>query len=80
MLQALAQQKLYGIISKDWILALYPNDQSYIAVIQNLKTGEWTDDLRSDFAKSTPADLLYQQLQYFYGKKLSLPVLNSSLQ
>ena len=67
-------QKLYGILSGDWVLALYPDKTTYIPVIQNLSTGLWIDNLHSDFAKSTPADLMYQQMQQFYGKKLFLPL------
>ena len=67
-------QRLYGIISGDWVLALYPDDKTYIPVIQNLVSGEWTDDLHSTFAKKTPADNLYQQLKQFYGTKLYLPL------
>ncbi|WP_231865864.1 sulfatase-like hydrolase/transferase [Legionella fallonii] len=67
-------QKLYGIISGNWVLALYPDDRTYIAVIQNLSNGEWTDDLHSTFAQKTPASVLSQQLYHFYGKKLFLPL------
>lgn len=67
-------QKLYGIIDGNWVLALYPDDKTYIAVIQNLSTGEWTDDLHDPFAQKTPADILYQHLKHFYGKKLFLPL------
>ncbi len=68
------EQKLYGIIDGHWILALYPDDETYIAIIQNLSTGEWTDDLHDPFAQKTPANRLYLQLQRFYGKKLFLPL------
>lgn len=68
------EQRLYGIINGDWVLALYPDYKTYIPVIQNLSTGEWTDDLHSTFAKKTPADSLYQQLKQFYGKKIFLPL------
>lgn len=68
------KQKLYGVISGDWILALYPDDNTYIPVILNLSTGEWIDNLQSDFAKSSPAEKLKKQLQQFYGKKLVYPI------
>lgn len=67
-------EKLYGVISGDWILALYPDDTSYIPVIQNLSNGKWTDDLNSSFAKTTPAATLKRQIKNFYGKKLTLPI------
>ena len=73
-LQFFDDQKIYGIIKDDWILALYPDEKTYIAVIQNLSSGAWIDDLHSDFAQSTPADQMYQQLHQFYGKKLFLPL------
>jgi len=69
-----AQQKLYGIIHGDWVLALYPDKTHYVAVIQNLVTGYWSDDLRGDFAKGTPAQSMYQQLVHFYGPKIYLPL------
>lgn len=64
------QQKLYGIISGSWIFALYPNNRKYIPVIQNLVTGEWSDEMNSQFALSSPAKALHSQLKLFYGKKL----------
>ncbi|MBA2648271.1 MAG: sulfatase-like hydrolase/transferase [Legionella sp.] len=67
------QQKLYGIIKDEWVLALYPKEASYLAVIQNLKTGQWIDDLNSDFAKLSPAKSLFQELQHFYDKKFFDP-------
>lgn len=67
-------QKLYGVISGNWILALYPDDNIYIPVILNLSTGEWIDNLESDFAKSSPAEKLKGQLQKFYGEKLVYPI------
>ena len=71
-LKTINQQKLYGIIQDQWILALYPNNKHYIAVIQNLKTGKWTDNLQNDFSKTTPALSLYAQLKKFYGKSFVL--------
>lgn len=68
------KDKLYGVISGNWILALYPDDTSYIPVIQNLITGLWIDNLDSDFAKTTPAAQLSQELKQFYGNKLAFPV------
>lgn len=73
-LTAIAKQKIYGIIKGNWVLALYPDDKSYIPVIQNLITGQWTDDLNSHFAKSTPVAQLIQSLSQFYGTYLFLPI------
>ena len=68
------EQKLYGILSGDWMLALYPDKKTYIPVIQNLSTGLWSDNLDSEFAKSTPVKPMYQQMQIFYGNQLFLPL------
>ncbi|WP_298627476.1 sulfatase-like hydrolase/transferase [uncultured Legionella sp.] len=72
--QEVNKDKLYGVIRGDWILALYPDDLSYIPVIQNLKTGKWIDNLDSDFAKTTPAADLAKELKQFYGNKLAFPI------
>ena len=73
-MKAVSEQKLYGMISDDWVLALYPDKKTYIPVIQNLVTGLWIDNLHSDFARSTPAEPMYQQMQKFYGNELFLPL------
>lgn len=70
----LAEQKLYGVIKDHWVLALYPNKTHYIAVIQDLSSGLWIDNLDSSFAKATPAALMYKEMQQFYGKILFLPI------
>jgi len=66
----IASQKLYGIIEGEWILALYPDKTHYIPVIQNLRTGQWTDDLHGQFSEATPALLLKQELQSFFEKSI----------
>lgn len=68
------KHKLYGIINGPWILSLYPDEQSYIPVIQNLITGAWSDDLYSDFSKRTPANQLKLKLEQFYGTNLAFPI------
>lgn len=67
-------QKLYGAIHGDWIYALYPLETFYIPVIQNLKTGQWSDNLNTPFAKSSPAKELSEELATFYKKQLAFPV------
>ncbi|KTD21483.1 sulfatase-like hydrolase/transferase [Legionella israelensis] len=61
----LDEMKLYGIISGDWLLALYPDDKEYITVIQNLSSHQWTDDKDSPFYKKSKAEQLLKQLQNF---------------
>ncbi|WP_419420091.1 sulfatase-like hydrolase/transferase [Legionella sp. D16C41] len=63
--------KLYGIIKNNWVLALYPDDNHYISVILQLDTGYWSDNLSSDFAKSSPAQEMLSELLQFYRKDLS---------
>lgn len=67
-LNTIRQQKLFGIIKGDWILARYPDEKEYISVIQNLKTGQWSDDLNSPFALTTPAELMLDELRLFFNK------------
>lgn len=64
------EQRLYGIIKDDWVLALYPDKHTYIPILQNLFTGAWSDDWNSRFVQQAPASELYTQLKQFYGKKL----------
>lgn len=64
-------QKLYGIIEGHWLLALYPDEGSYIAVIQNTRNHYWSDNLCGSFATKTPANSLLKKLQLFYGPQLS---------
>ncbi|WED42519.1 sulfatase-like hydrolase/transferase [Legionella cardiaca] len=63
--------KLYGILEGEWLVALYPDDSKYITVILNLNDGQWTDDLNSSFAKSSPVGPMLKQLLEFYQKELS---------
>ncbi len=67
--------KLYAVIDGNWILALYPDDNGYIPIIQRLSDGKWTDELSTNFAKKSPALSLLEHLDRFYNKTrpLSLP-------
>ncbi len=57
---------------KNWELALYPISYSARAfVLVNLKTGLWTDDLSTSFAKHSPAQFMKEQMRKFYGKEVS---------
>lgn len=59
---------LYG----DWILALYPQQHGKtIPVLVNRKTGQWTDDLRTPFAKQSPAQHMLAALRQFYGNEIT---------
>ena len=63
--------KLYGMIQDNWIVALYPEDKHYITVLLNLSDDFWTDELHSDFAKSSPVQTMLKKLRAFYTYDLS---------
>jgi len=62
--------KLYGILDKEWLLALYPDDKQYVTVLLNLSDGKWTDDMKSDFAQHSPMPSMIKQLRDFYKIEL----------
>ena len=63
---ALDALKLYGVIQKNWIFALYPDDDGYIPVILNTASGEWSDDIHTEFTKKSEAQHMLNHLQQFY--------------
>lgn len=64
--------KQYADIYGDWILALYPqNKEVRMPILVNLKTGEWTNDLNSKFAQTSPAQTMLAALKSFYGSELT---------
>jgi hypothetical protein len=65
-LKALDAMKLYAILEGNWLLALYPDDNGYLPILQRVNDGKWVDDLEADFAKSSPANAMLQHLQSFY--------------
>jgi arylsulfatase A-like enzyme len=64
--------KQYSDLYKNWILALYPQDKhSMMPILVNLQTGKWTNDLRTDFAKHSPANHMLSALKQFYGSDIT---------
>lgn len=64
--------KQYAVIYNNWILALYPqNNKKRLPILVNLNTGEWTYDLYSQFAKTSPAQEMLKSLKSFYGSELT---------
>lgn len=54
-----------------WMLALYPQNNQYrMPILINLKTGTWTNDLRSRFAQNSPAKEMLAKIRTFYGNDL----------
>ncbi len=63
--------KQYADIYDDWILALYPQAQAVrMPILVNLRTGVWTNDLTSQFARHSPAAKMLVALKDFYGEEL----------
>ena len=71
-LSTLDALKLYAIIEGNWVLALYPDDKGYIPIIMNLESEKWTDELTTDFARTSPAMNMLEQLHLFYKKNWDL--------
>lgn len=70
--QMIIDSKQYADLYGDWILALYPQSKSYrIPVLVNLKSGIWTTNLNSSFAKHSPAFTMLGELMSFYSKDLN---------
>lgn len=79
-LPTLDAMKLYGVIQDDWVLALYPDDNGYIPIIQNLSNGKWVDNLSSNFAYNSPAKQLLQKLEKFYQRSWPLEEMGDKVQ
>lgn len=63
-----------AVINAPWMLAYYPNsDKPASLVLVNIQTRQWTTDMNSEFAKSSPVIALAMQLKRFYGNEISLP-------
>jgi arylsulfatase A-like enzyme len=64
--------KQYADIHDGWILALYPQQIGLMMpVLVNLKTGQWTNDLRTSFAQLSPAEHMLTALKNFYGADIA---------
>ncbi len=67
----LIKSKQRAVFYNDWVLALYPTDErNYIPILVNRKTGKWTDDLTTSFAKSSPAVKMLNGIKKFYGDEV----------
>lgn len=64
--------KQYADIYGEWMLALYPQSKNdRMPILINLVTGEWTNDLHSNFAKKSPALAMLAALKEFYGNEIN---------
>lgn len=64
--------KQYADINGYWILAVYPQKNgSMMPILVNLKTGQWTNDLKIPFAEKSPAKHMLDALKHFYGSEIA---------
>lgn len=67
MSKMIIHSKQYAAIDGDWMLALYPQNENFrLPILINLRTGVWTNNLQSTFARSSPALQLLEKLNTFY--------------
>lgn len=72
MMQMIIASKQYADIYQGWMLALYPQaNNKYTTILINLATGQWTNDLTSPFALTSPANVMLLALKMFYGREIS---------
>lgn len=59
--------KQFADIYDHWMLALYPQkDNTRMPILVDLKSGQWTNNLDSQFARQSPAKEMKQRLESFY--------------
>lgn len=72
MVNLILSSKQYADFYGPWVLALYPQDKHWMMpVLVNLESGKWTTDLRTAFAKQSPAQHMLQALKKFYGDDIT---------
>lgn len=72
MLKMILSSKQYADYYSNWVLALYPqNNKVMMPILVNLKTGEWTNDLTTEFAQSSPAHHMLIAMKIFFGSDIT---------
>jgi arylsulfatase A-like enzyme len=72
MADLIISSKQYADVYGNWILALNPQNKSYMTpILVNLETGLWTNDLRTPFAKASPAAHMLLAMKNFYGNDIT---------
>lgn len=72
MNQMIIKSKQYADIYGEWMLALYPQNSNWrMPILINLRTGEWTNDLQSNFSKNSPAHLMLAKLTSFFADEIN---------
>jgi arylsulfatase A-like enzyme len=73
MMKLIVSSKQYADIYGDWMLALYPQSRlEMMPILLNLKTGEWTNDLKIPFALHVPIKHMLNTLKHFYGHEMTV--------
>ncbi len=68
--------KQRAVVQGSWMLAMYPNaNKAATLVLVDLANRQWTTDLQSSFAQSSPLPQLLSELQQFYGDEVDVPTL-----
>lgn len=66
------KSKQYADLYGEWMLALYPQNSYFrMPILVNLKSGQWTNDLRTPFAQHSPALTMLAALKTFYGEEIN---------
>jgi len=72
MIDLIISSKQYADFHGSWVLALYPQTiHQMMPILVNLKTGEWTNNLQTAFARQAPAVQMLSALKRFYGADIS---------
>lgn len=72
MMQLIMSSKQYADFYGNWVLAVYPqSNKIMMPVLVNLKTGYWTVDLNSPFAKDSPAHHMLNAMKIFFGNDIT---------
>lgn len=72
MAKMIINSKQYADIYGDWMLALYPQNNHFrMPILINLTTGQWTNDLHSNFAQHSPSKLMLTEMKNFFGNDLN---------
>ncbi len=72
MVDLILSSKQYADFHGSWVLALYPQTvHQMMPILVNLKSGEWTNDLRTAFAQQAPAREMLSALKRFYGADIT---------
>ncbi|HSW93678.1 MAG TPA: sulfatase-like hydrolase/transferase [Gammaproteobacteria bacterium] len=72
MMRMILSSKQFADYYGQWVLALYPqNNKVMMPVLVNLKTGYWTMDLNSEFAKDSPAHRMLRAMEIFFGSDIT---------